>query len=147
MDRTRYRNVDGRFPATVSFCFAVDFSRSVVVLNDAEVLLRVELNGFQWLAVPLCTHCLIRSYRTSTVDYIILLSGQVTMLLDKAEVDLKPFDVVIQRGTNHVWVNKGKEPPMLVAVLTRSPCRCLCPAFPAFQGARCGDGRIVRALR
>jgi len=56
-------------------------------------------------------------HKTSTVDYIILLSGQVTMLLDKAEVDLKPFDVVIQRGTNHAWVNKGKEPALLVAVL------------------------------
>ena len=56
-------------------------------------------------------------HKTSTVDYIILLSGQVTMLLDRSEVDLKPFDVVIQRGTNHAWVNKGKEPALLVAVL------------------------------
>jgi quercetin dioxygenase-like cupin family protein len=56
-------------------------------------------------------------HKTSTVDYIVLLSGQVTMLLDKAEVNLKPFDVVIQRGTNHAWVNKGKEPALLVAVL------------------------------
>src|SRR5262249_17257838 len=36
-------------------------------------------------------------HRTRTVDYIILLSGHVTMLLDKSEADLKPFDVVIQR--------------------------------------------------
>jgi len=56
-------------------------------------------------------------HKTSTVDYIILLSDQVTMLLDRSEVDLKPFDVVIQRGTNHAWVNKGREPALLVAVL------------------------------
>jgi hypothetical protein len=39
------------------------------------------------------------------------------MLLDKGEVHMKPFDVVIQRGTNHAWVNKGREPALLVAVL------------------------------
>jgi quercetin dioxygenase-like cupin family protein len=56
-------------------------------------------------------------HTTRTVDYIILLSGEVTMLLDKGEVHMKPLDVVIQRGTNHGWVNKGKEPALLVAVL------------------------------
>jgi len=56
-------------------------------------------------------------HKTRTVDYIILLSGEVTLLVDKGEVDMKPFDVVIQRGTNHAWVNKGKEAATLVAVL------------------------------
>ncbi len=56
-------------------------------------------------------------HKTKTVDYIILLSGEVTLLLDDDERDLKPFDVVVQRGTNHAWVNKGKEPALLIAVL------------------------------
>jgi hypothetical protein len=56
-------------------------------------------------------------HKTRTIDYIVLLSGEVTLLLDKGEVDLKPFDVVVQRGTNHAWVNKGKEPALLAAVL------------------------------
>jgi mannose-6-phosphate isomerase-like protein (cupin superfamily) len=56
-------------------------------------------------------------HKTRTVDYVVLLSGEVTMLLDKAEVNLKPFDVVVQRGTSHAWVNKGKEPAILAAVL------------------------------
>jgi mannose-6-phosphate isomerase-like protein (cupin superfamily) len=56
-------------------------------------------------------------HRTRTIDYVILLSGEVTLLLDKGEVDLKPFDVVVQRGTNHAWVNKGKEPALIAAVL------------------------------
>jgi len=54
---------------------------------------------------------------TKTVDYIILLSGEVTLVLDEEERDLKPFDVVVQRGTNHAWVCKGKEPALLIAVL------------------------------
>src|SRR3989442_10063302 len=56
-------------------------------------------------------------HQTKTVDYIILLSGEVTMLLDEGEVDLKPFDVVIQHGTNHAWINRGAEPALLVSIL------------------------------
>jgi len=37
--------------------------------------------------------------------------------LDEDEVELKPFDVVIQRGTNHAWVNKGSKPALLAAIL------------------------------
>ncbi len=56
-------------------------------------------------------------HKTQTVDYIILLSGEVTLLLDEEERELKPFDVVVQQGTNHGWVNKGNEPALLAAVL------------------------------
>ena len=56
-------------------------------------------------------------HRTDSVDYIILLKGEVTALLDESEVRMKPFDVLIQRGTNHGWVNYGDEPALLVAVL------------------------------
>jgi hypothetical protein len=40
-------------------------------------------------------------HKTRTIDCVVLLSGEVTPLLDKGEVDLKPFDVVEQRGTSH----------------------------------------------
>ena len=56
-------------------------------------------------------------HQTRTVDYVILLSGEVTLLLDEASCDLKPLDVVVQRGTNHAWINKGAEPALLMAVL------------------------------
>ena len=42
------------------------------------------------------------------------------MILDEEEIDLKPFDVVVQRGTNHAWVNNGSEPALLIAVLIDS---------------------------
>ena len=48
------------------------------------------------------------------------LKGDVTLLLDEDEVRLKPFDVVVQRGTNHAWVNNGDEPALLIAVLIDS---------------------------
>ena len=59
-------------------------------------------------------------HKTETIDYIILLKGDVSLILDNEEVDLKPFDVVVQRGTNHAWVNNGDEPALLIAVLIDS---------------------------
>jgi len=59
-------------------------------------------------------------HKTETIDYIILLQGDVTLILDEEEIDLKPFDVVVQRGTNHAWVNNGDEPALLIAVLIDS---------------------------
>ena len=59
-------------------------------------------------------------HKTETIDYIILLKGNVTLLVDNDEVDLEPNDVVIQRGTNHGLVNKAAEPALLIAVLIDS---------------------------
>ena len=59
-------------------------------------------------------------HKTETIDYIIQLKGDVTLILDNEEIDLKPFDVVVQRGTNHAWVNNGDEPALLIAVLIDS---------------------------
>lgn len=56
-------------------------------------------------------------HKTKTLDYIIVLEGEVTLLLDEEEVVLKPFDVVIQRGTNHGWINKGSKPALLATVM------------------------------
>lgn len=56
-------------------------------------------------------------HKTDTVDYIILLKGEVTMKLDIGEVHMKPMDVVVQRGTNHAWINYGDEPAVLAGIL------------------------------
>lgn len=56
-------------------------------------------------------------HMTPTTDYIILLSGTIPLVLDKTEHELKPLDAVIQRGTNHAWVNRGTEDALLMAVL------------------------------
>jgi hypothetical protein len=46
-------------------------------------------------------------HRTKSIDYGIILSGEIDMLLDDCEVHLKAGDVVIQQGTNHAWVNRS----------------------------------------
>jgi uncharacterized cupin superfamily protein len=58
------------------------------------------------------------THRTETMDFAILLSGEIDMELDDGEVvHLKPGDVVIQRGTIHTWVNRGSVPAVTAFVL------------------------------
>ena len=56
-------------------------------------------------------------HKTKSLDYGILLAGRLTLLLDDGKVDLAPFDVVIQRGTNHGWTNPGTEPALMAFIL------------------------------
>ena len=56
-------------------------------------------------------------HKSRTPDYIILLSGSIHLVLDKDEVELQPFDAVVQRGTNHSWLNRGTQDALLMAVL------------------------------
>lgn len=48
-------------------------------------------------------------HRTETIDYAIVLSGEITMLLDDSEVHLKAGDVLVQCGTNHAWSNRSDD--------------------------------------
>ena len=48
-------------------------------------------------------------HRTRSLDYAIIMSGEIDMLLDDTVVHLKAGDVVVQQATNHAWVNRGKE--------------------------------------
>ena len=46
-------------------------------------------------------------HRTRSLDYIIVLEGEIDLLLDDGEVRLAAGDVVVQRATNHAWINRG----------------------------------------
>ena len=57
-------------------------------------------------------------HRTETVDYGIVLAGDVTLVLDDgSETQLRPGDVVVQRGTDHAWLNPTDEPARMAFVL------------------------------
>lgn len=55
-------------------------------------------------------------HRTRTVDYIVVLEGEIDMLLDDGEVHLQTGDTLIQRGTNHAWINRGTKPCRLAII-------------------------------
>ena len=48
-------------------------------------------------------------HRTRSIDYAVIMSGEIDMLLDDGEVHFKAGDVLVQQGTNHAWVNRGSE--------------------------------------
>jgi mannose-6-phosphate isomerase-like protein (cupin superfamily) len=56
-------------------------------------------------------------HKTKTVDYGIVLSGEVYLVLDKQETLLKAGDVVVQRGTNHAWSNRSDQPCRMAFIL------------------------------
>ncbi|MDB4837294.1 cupin domain-containing protein [Marinomonas sp.] len=56
-------------------------------------------------------------HRTDSLDYAIIVSGEIYMLMDEEDVHLKTGDVVVQRGTNHAWSNRGTEPCVICFVL------------------------------
>jgi len=56
-------------------------------------------------------------HRTKTLDYGIVLEGEVHLILEDSETVLSPGDVVIQRGTNHAWENRTDKPARMVFIL------------------------------
>jgi mannose-6-phosphate isomerase-like protein (cupin superfamily) len=56
-------------------------------------------------------------HRTDTIDYVVCLSGEIDMELDDSTVRLQPGDVMVQRGTNHCWINRGKVPARIAVIL------------------------------
>ena len=56
-------------------------------------------------------------HRTETIDYVLVLSGEIDMDMDDSTVKLKAGDIMIQRGTNHSWVNRGAERARVAFVL------------------------------
>jgi mannose-6-phosphate isomerase-like protein (cupin superfamily) len=46
-------------------------------------------------------------HRTQTLDYVVVIEGELVLILDDSEVILKPGDVVVQRGTDHAWENRS----------------------------------------
>lgn len=56
-------------------------------------------------------------HRTQSVDYGVVLEGELTLVLDDSEVQLRPGSVVIQRGTNHAWANRSGRPCRMLFVL------------------------------
>lgn len=57
-------------------------------------------------------------HRTDSLDYSIVLSGEIYMMMDEEEFLVKAGDVIVQQGTNHAWSNRGTEPCLIMFVLT-----------------------------
>lgn len=56
-------------------------------------------------------------HRTDTVDYAIILEGEIWAVMDEGETLMRAGDVLIQRGTNHAWANRSQQTARIAFVL------------------------------
>ena len=56
-------------------------------------------------------------HRTESVDYGVVIAGEIMLILDKGETLLKQGDLVVQRGTNHAWANRSNKPCRMLFML------------------------------
>ena len=56
-------------------------------------------------------------HRTETVDYVIVIEGEIEMDMDASTVKLKQGDIMVQRGTNHAWANRSGKNARVAFVL------------------------------
>ena len=59
-------------------------------------------------------------HKTSTVDYAIVLSGEIYALMDEGETLMKAGDTLVQRGTNHAWSNRSDAPCLVACILVNA---------------------------
>ena len=58
-----------------------------------------------------------RNHRTDSIDYAVVMAGEIDMEMDDTVVHLKAGDVLVQRGTIHNWINRGTAPCLIAFVL------------------------------
>ena len=74
-------------------------------------------NGTVFRVVEFAPGVAPRVHRTDSIDYAVVISGEIDMELDNSVVHLKAGDVLVQRGTIHNWVNRGSAPCVIAFVL------------------------------
>ncbi len=74
-------------------------------------------NGTVFRVIEFAPGVTPRNHRTDSIDYAVVLSGEIDMELDEGSVHLKAGDVLVQRGTIHNWVNRGTAPCRIAFVL------------------------------
>jgi len=59
------------------------------------------------------------THASETLDYVVVMRGEIVLVVGTDEVVLGPGDVVVQAGASHNWVNRSQEPCLMAAVLLR----------------------------
>lgn len=74
-------------------------------------------NGTVFRVVEFAPGVAPRNHRTDSIDYAVVVSGEIDMEFDDSLVHLKAGDVLVQRGTIHNWVNRGTQPCVMAFIL------------------------------
>jgi quercetin dioxygenase-like cupin family protein len=82
-----------------------------------EITGTTRANGTVFRVIEYAPGVTPRNHRTDSIDYAVVLSGEIDMELDDQIVTLRAGDVLVQRGTIHNWVNKSNAPCFVAFVL------------------------------
>ena len=74
-------------------------------------------NGSRFAVIDFPAGVVSAMHRTETVDYVIVIEGEIDMDMDDSTVKLRQGDVMVQRGTNHSWVNRSDKKARVAFVL------------------------------
>ena len=74
-------------------------------------------NGSRFAVIDFPPGVVSAMHRTETVDYVIVIEGEIDMDMDDSTVKLKQGDLMVQRGTNHAWVNRSDKRSRVAFVL------------------------------
>ena len=74
-------------------------------------------NGSIFRIIEFPAGCEPYRHRTDTIDYVLVLKGEIDMEMDGTEVHMNEGDTMIQRGTVHAWTNRGSEPCRVAFIL------------------------------
>ncbi|HEY7557581.1 MAG TPA: cupin domain-containing protein [Candidatus Binatia bacterium] len=89
--------------------------------SDADEALRevgtTLKNGTVFRVIEFAPGVAPRNHRTDSIDYAVVVSGEIDMELDDSVVHLNAGDVLVQRGTIHNWINRGTEPCVMAFIL------------------------------
>ena len=77
-------------------------------------------NGSVFRVIEFAPGVTPRNHRTDSIDYAVVVSGEIDMEMDDTVVHLRAGDVLVQRGTIHNWMNQGTEPCVIAFVLISS---------------------------
>lgn len=84
-------------------------------------------------------------HKTDTVDYAIVLSGEIWALMDEGETLMRAGDTLVQRGTNHAWSNRSDQPCLVAFILVSAHALGAKPGKPAGKPDKPGSKKVTRA--
>jgi len=120
IDEVSQNVASGRLGATACVVWTTE-SFPVNNTGDADAGLRkvgtTLKNGTVFRIIEFAPGVAPRNHRTDSIDYLIVMSGEIDMEIEDAIVHLKAGDVLVQRGTIHNWVNRGTTPCVIAVIL------------------------------
>ncbi len=102
-------------PANGTIFRVVDFAPATPHAAPVDHVQILRAMGIDPVTQGYASHA--NTHRTKTIDYAVVLDGEIDTLLDDSQIHVKAGDVLVQQATNHAWVNNGSKPCRIAFIL------------------------------